>query len=114
MVYPKTFSPTDAEETVGWVLDFVSMEIDDYDNTSKWKLSADAHRYLRLWDIISKDGSYIEPPTLDLRALQVELSSAFETYLKPLLAGEKQQTARDPKTGLVAQRIAHEAAQEWP
>lgn len=93
VTYPKKVSITGAEEAVGWVLDFISKSIQDEDIASKWKLSAEAHKYLRLWDISSKDGTlYNEPPRLDLRALQMELSSAFETYLKPLLAGEKKQT----------------------
>ena len=84
MITHKRFGTAPAEETVGWVLDFISREIAE-DISTRWKLSVDAHRYLRLWRISSKDGElFIDPPGLDLRALQKELSSAFEIFLKPL------------------------------
>lgn len=98
----KEVSTTAAEETVGWVLDFISRGIDNEDSSSKWIMSVEAHKYLRLWDISSTEGAlYIEPPKLDLRALQMELSSAFDTYLRPLLEGEKN------KPMLILSRISY-------
>lgn len=95
----KEASETAAEETVRWVLDFLSRQIDDEDFTSRWMLSVEANRHLRLWDTSSRDGtSYAESPKLNQKALQAELSSAFKTYLLPLLEGEKQQTDPFPAT----------------
>ncbi len=89
----KKLSLIAAEETVGWVLDFISKNLGIEDFNSRWKLSLDAFKYLRLWDVTSEDRAlYTEPPKIDLKTLQMELSIVFETYLRPLLAGEETKT----------------------
>jgi hypothetical protein len=78
-----------AEEVVAWTLDFISIDLERQDRVELWKLSVDAYKHLRLWDISSPDGKvYDDPPRFKLKRLQKELRSAFDTFLKPFLTGE--------------------------
>jgi hypothetical protein len=77
---------SNATQTISWVLDFISMNLDIMPLSDRWKLSVDVHKHLRLWDIASKEGDlFIDPPRFDIDSLQKELISAFDSYLKPLL-----------------------------
>lgn len=82
----KNVGLTNPEEVVAWTLDFISTALDSLDMTEGWKLSVDAYKHLRLWDISSTDGEiYTEPPKIDLRSLQNGLKAAFDSCLKPFL-----------------------------
>ena len=78
-----------AEQVVAWVVDFLSTPLDFYDTTERWKMSADACKYLQLQDISSKASDlHIEIQRLDLQKLQKQLHSAFDSYLMPFLTGK--------------------------
>lgn len=79
----------DAEQVVAWVVDFLSTDLDSFDFTEKYKLKADACKYLQLQDISSKERDlHAEIGRLDLSKLQKQLRSAFDSYLLPFLTGE--------------------------
>lgn len=77
------------EDVVSWVIDFIYMDLNALDGTERWKLAADAHKFLRLWDTSTNGGEiYPSPPFLNLSKLQNELRAVFESHLLPLLGGE--------------------------
>ncbi|MFC1580091.1 hypothetical protein ACFL4N_04195 [Thermodesulfobacteriota bacterium] len=79
----------EAEETITWTLDFISIDLSKLDLTEKLKLSMDAQKYLKLWDVSApKEGISIQVPRLELEVLQQKLQYAFDIFFKPLLTGE--------------------------
>ena len=79
----------DAEQVVAWSVDFISTRLDSFDLTERWKMAADACKYLQLQDISSREtGLNYVIQRIDLQKLQKQLHSAFDSYLMPFITGK--------------------------